>query len=208
MGKYFTIIFIVMMLASSFTVFGSQRTNRQIEITDEEYAVYSALIDSMFTGGRVTFDTKDQVKLLVIKDVTVDSSLRASHMEEQNWKELKLVFPMLLQTALADFAAKNKELQPLKDKFNIKLKRTLIKKDELEQIFSESGNGWNGFYNKFPDSGGYIGVSRVGFDVRKKQALVYFEHNCYRLCASGHFVLLKMSEAGWKVVKRSMSWIS
>jgi hypothetical protein len=40
------------------------------------------------------------------------------------------------------------------------------------------------------------------------QALVYIEHGCGGLCGTGHYVLLEKGVDGWKVIKRSMVWIS
>ncbi len=177
--------------------------NRQIEIPDKEYAVYSAVINKMFAGGKVTFDTQAKVKLLVITDHNI-TTLRAYPPENLDFRRL----PELSEQTFNDFVHKNKEVQKLKDNFKIELKRTLIKKDEIEDIFTGGENNWEKFYKRFPDSGGYIGLSRVGFDKQKKQAIVYMEHYCGDLCASGYFLLLKKGKEGWKVVSGYMPWIS
>jgi len=207
MKRCFTFAIIALILSSSLTMFGSLRTLHQMKISKEEYAVYSAVISNMFAGGKVTFDTQAKVKLLVITDHTI-TTLRAFPVENQDWKYLKERLPEVSQKMFNDFAAKNKEVQKLKDNFEIELKRTLIKKDEIEEIFKDRENGWERFYKSFPDSGGFIGFSRVVFNVEKKQALVYMEHNCHDLCASGHFVLLKKGKEGWVVEKGYMPWIS
>jgi hypothetical protein len=197
-----------MILASNLTVSGSSTTIQPLKISDEEYEVYSAVISKMFAGGKVTFDSGAEVKLLVINDHTLNSSLRADHVEHRSWEYLKGFFPEVSQEMLNDFAAKNKETYQLKDNFKVELKRTLIKKGEIEQMFKDSENGWKKFYQSFPNSGGFVGFSRVSFDDGNKQALVYMEHNCRDLCASGHFLLLRKSEEGWIVVKKFMPWIS
>lgn len=194
---------LLMILTSSWAVFGSVRKVRQTDVSDEEYAVYSAVINKMFSGGKVTFDTQAKVKLLVITDHNI-TTLRAYPPENLDWRRL----PELLEETFDDFVRKNKEVQKLKDNFKIELKRTLIKKDEIENIFKDRENGWEKFYKSFPDSGGYIGLSRVGFDKEKKQAIVYIEHYCHDLCATGHFLLLKKGKEGWEVVTGYMPWIS
>ena len=75
-------------------------------------------------------------------------------------------------------------------------------------MFKGGVNGWEKFYKRFPDSGGIVGVSRVGFNLETNQALVYVEHGCGDLCGTGHYMLLDKGESGWKVAKRYMSWIS
>jgi hypothetical protein len=177
--------------------------NQEIEISNEEYAVYSAVINKMFAGGKVTFDTQAKVKLLVIADQNI-TTLRAYPPENISFERL----PELSEETFDDFVQKNKEIQKLKDNFKIELERTLIKKTEIEQIFKDRENGWEKFYKSFPDSGGYIGLSRVGLDKEKKQAVVYMEHNCGDLCASGYFLLLAKGKEGWEVVKGYMPWIS
>lgn len=203
MKRFFSFTLLLMMLTSNLAVFGSVRTVRQTKISKEEYAVYSAAINKMFAGGKVTFDTQAKVELLVIADHNI-TTLRAYSPQNLDWGRL----PELSEETFNDFIQKNKEVQKLKDNFKIELKRTLIKKDEIELIFKDRENGWEKFYKSFPDSGGYIGLSRVGFDKRKQQAIVYMEHNCRDLCASGHFLLLKKAEEGWVMVNGYMPWIS
>jgi hypothetical protein len=41
---------------------------------------------------------------------------------------------------------------------------------------------WDGFYQKYPDSGGYMFLSAVGFDAPKQRAMVYMAGSCGGLC--------------------------
>lgn len=172
MKIWFTFTLIIAMLAANSVALDSPKMTYFSEISDEEYSVYSAVISSMFAGGKVTFDTQADVKLLVIKDRTiVDSSF--ARMESKDWKYLKENFPKVLQKTLDDFGAKNKDTHQLKDRFKTEFKRNLIIKDEIEQTFKDRADGWEKFYKNFPGSGGYVEFSRVGFDSEKKQALWY-----------------------------------
>jgi chaperonin GroEL (HSP60 family) len=181
--------------------------NQQIEISNEEYAVYSAVINKMFAGDKVTFDTQSQIKLLVIRDHTIKYAL---HVGRQDWQYLEKRLPEESQEIFNDFLVKVKEQKQLKDNFKIELKRTLIKKDETEQMFKEKEKEkvWERFYKSFPNSGGYIGLSRIGFDTKKKHAVVYMEHRCHELCASGHLLLLKKTEEGWTVLEEFGGWMA
>ena len=194
-------------LMMSAVLSGSPRLLRQSQIPDEEYAVFSAVVADMFAGGKVTFDTQAQVKVLVIKDHTVSDPLRAE-LESQDWKYLKQNFPSVSQEAINDFVAKNKEAHQLKDAFNIELNHTMVKKEEIDQMFKGGVGGWEEFYKRFPDSGGFVGVSRAGFNPELDQALVYMEHGCGGLCGTGHYLLLEKSDGKWKVSKKFMAWIS
>jgi hypothetical protein len=61
---------------------------------------------------------------------------------------------------------------------------------------------------KFPDSGGYIALSRAGLNSRGDQAVVYMRHVCGGLCGSGHYLLLVKKNKEWVVQKHFMAWVS
>lgn len=205
--KKYCIPSFVAVLTISAVLSASPKLLRQSQVTDEEYAVYSAVIADMFAGGKVTFDTQAKVKVLVIKDHTVSDSLRAD-VESQDWKYLKQHFPSVSQAAIDDFVAKNKEAHLLKDAFDIELNHTMVGKDEIDRMFQGGPGGWEEFYKRFPSSGGFVGVSRAGFNPEMNQALVYVEHGCGGLCGTGHYVLLEKNDGKWKAAKKFMAWIS
>jgi len=178
----------------------------QGEASAEEYAVYCAVITNMFAGDRVTFDTQSKIKVLVIEDQT-STDLTASLDSDQDGQSFKRIFPTLAEGVVNDYRVKNKEPALLKDSFDLKLKHVLVQKQEIEKVFNDGG-WWQEFYKRYPDSGGFIILSRVGFNAGMNQALVYIQHGCGGLCGTGHYVLLEKSLDGWKVSKRSMVWIS
>lgn len=193
-------------LVVSAVVVGQPRASTQAEVSAEEYSVYSAVIGEMFAGGKVTFDTEAKVKLLVIKEHTVNESVRAGM--ENHLKYLTQQFPSISQQTIDDYAGKNREAYQLRDSFELKLNHTLVKKCEIEGMFKSRMTGWEEFYKRFPDSGGLVGVSRVGFNPKMNQALMYVEHGCGGLCGTGHYVLLNKVEGRWKVAKLLQAWIS
>jgi hypothetical protein len=204
MKKYLMPSVILMMGA---ILSGTPRVPQQSPVSNEEYAIYSIVIGDMFAGSKVTFDTQSRIKVLVIKDHTVNDVL-AFVVERDDWKYVKQRFPSLSQDALSDFVAKNKSAHQLKDAFKIDLNHTLVKKDEFDQIFKGGVNGWEEFYKRFPDSGGYIGISRAGLNPAMSQALIYVEHGCGGLCGTGHYLLLEKSDGIWKVTRKFRAWIS
>jgi hypothetical protein len=62
----------------------------------------------------------------------------------------------------------------LENKFSIPQIVVLISKKEHDKIFSDES--WDTFYQKYPDSPGYIGLSRVGFNSNHTQAIIYFSN--------------------------------
>ena len=65
--------------------------------------------------------------------------------------------------------------------FNIQLPFKLVAFDEIHAALDGPG-GWDGFYTKFPESGGYIELSAVGFNPDKTVAVVYVGHHCGSTC--------------------------
>lgn len=116
---------VVMIVAASTILFAAQKVKCQSDISDEEYAVYSAVINNMFASGKVTFDTQAKVKLLVIKDHTINDRTD-TYLKNQNWKYFKERLPSVSQETLDDFASKNEKDYLLKDAFITELNRTFI----------------------------------------------------------------------------------
>jgi hypothetical protein len=57
---------------------------------------------------------------------------------------------------------------------------------------------WDPFYRRYPDSGGYMQFSAVGFDEAKTRALVYIAHHCGNLCGGGTHHFLEKVSGQWR----------
>jgi hypothetical protein len=178
------------------------RAQRQADASAEEYDVYSAVIANMLADEKGTFDTQEKIKVLVIKSRTSTDGSSFDRPDEhfQQW------FPMVKEGVARDYQIKNKTPVRLKSFFGLNLKYVLADELLLQKMFKRGG--WEEFYKRYPDSGGYIAFSRVGFNPAMDQALVYIAHGCGGLCGTGHYVLLEKSADKWRVLKRSMVWIS
>ena len=60
----------------------------------------------------------------------------------------------------------------------------------FHDVPGDPNSGWADFYKRYPDSGGFMIVSAVGFDASKERAMVYMAHQCGLLCGGGthHFL--------------------
>ncbi|MBO0860756.1 MAG: hypothetical protein J2P21_20185 [Chloracidobacterium sp.] len=183
----------------------SRQASDQSKISNEEYAVYSAVIRNMFAGDRVTFDTQAKVKMLVIEDRTVSESFNAAAGENETERLKQIFSPTIPQEIIDDFVAKNAKSCQLTNSLDIKLKYTIIPKEKIKPI---TGLPSDEFYKQFPDSGGYIALSRVGLNANGDQALAYMQHVCGGLCGSGHYLLLAKNNGGWVVQESFRAWIS
>src|SRR5262249_16099086 len=150
----------------------------------------------------------DKIKRLVVTRLTAPnlSRLPGSDDPEDILKELA---PLTTET-VKDYNDRNKSQSELHDSFDVTGKVLLVDKQEIDEIFHDQdlGGGWEGFYKRFPDSGGFITLSRVGFNPEQSQALVLVSHYCGGLCASGTYILLQKEDGKWKILKRYTVWIS
>ena len=62
-------------------------------------------------------------------------------------------------------------------------------------------DGWQGFRRRFPDSGGFLQMSVVGFDSTRQRAMVYVAHSCGGLCGGGTHHLLERDGTRWREAK-------
>lgn len=172
------------------------------EIEDEEYAVYSALIKYMSEDA----GTK---RLLVIEEQTSPWVGFPEDDPDKFYRELKESAPALSAEVIDDFRARNKGEHTLARRFDIGREYVLVGEKELNKIFKEAGGGWKAFYKKYPGAGGYLVLSRVGFNADRTQALVYQGHSCGGLCGAGSHMLLNKKNGAW-VVEGSIgpSWVS
>ncbi len=163
-------------------------TSTSPQITDDEYTVYIAIL------GKDT-------DMFVVRDKSgVDDFGGSGDDLKQNFDELK-------PETIEDFKSKNKESSRLEKKFPTKNNYVLISDEELKKFFDKRLN-WEGFYKKYPKSGGFSTISRVGFSNDGRQALVFVAHSCGGLCGEGNYYFLKNNNGEWKVIKKQMTWIS
>jgi len=172
---------------------------RSSPITPEEYAVYDAVIESLFLPSGV--------EMIVIGDHTA-AGISASPASQQDLDYLKEnMAPGLEAETLADFVAKNESSYLIEDHFSLEVPVVLLSNVQLEEFFSAE-DGWNTFYSQFPNSQGVMTLSRVGFSVSKEQALMYVGNQADFLAGEGNYVLLSMEGGEWKVEMTVLAWIS
>ncbi len=170
----------------------------QTVIEPEEYAVYSSLLNQMFTN--------EKTNQLVIENLT-------SADDFQPIQKRKKGLSSLSKEIIEDSITKNTKSYELSDKFNSEANVKLLGGSEREELFkklNENYYEWGKvFRQKYPAGGvTIISLSRVGFNAEKSQALVFTDYQCGWTCGEGNYVLLTKKEGQWKVKKKSMKWIS
>ncbi len=162
-----------------------------------EYAVYSALIEGMFSIS--------QLDVVVIEDHT---GLGVSSADAQQLAYLKESLPEVDQAMLDDFQARNAQAEPLAGRFTFKVKVKLISQDEVKQFFDPGGGAWDEFYKRYPNSQGIMTLSKVGFNVAGDRALVYVGNQSHFLAGTGYAVVLARKGGVWTILNQIMLWIS
>jgi len=169
--------------------------------TTEEYEVFSALVNDLFA--------KDNVKLVVITNPTCCDKPNMDPQSE-SWKMyLEYLGPVSNET-LEDYVARNRQPIALETKFKLKTNYQIVPYEGVEKLFSnvDLDDAWKTFYSKYPASGGYIRLSRIGFNKTKDQAMVSTAWMCNTLCGEGNYVVLTKQDGSWKVLKKVVTWVS
>lgn len=170
----------------------------QPQATNEEYAVYSALIGQKYV--------KDKVRVAVIRDQTLVDTGDSVRIAGNFRRLMQQLSPM--EATLDDYKENNKTSHRLDRKFDLAVPYVLLTERENNEIFRKGWDGWKRFYDKYQGSFGEVSVSALGFNRERNQALVYVGHACGSLCASGQYVLLVKTEGAWKIDKDLLMWIS
>jgi hypothetical protein len=149
----------------------------------EAYQIYSLLLphEESYGFGKGT---------LVIQEDTVSHTLETVCFDPNSASRFK--------DALADYSYVQKRAWLLQRRFQIEKPYEL---DTVNLLFKERGaDGWRDFYKRYPDSGGFIIQSPVGFNKAKTLAVVYTGSSCGGLCGLWRFHLLEKANGKWKEV--------
>jgi hypothetical protein len=149
---------------------------------------------------------------LVIDDTTDVEMLRFG----QSYQELvdgllKAASDEVPAEMIRDFGAKNRESHAVWPDLARHVPASMLTLAELKTIFMGfADDGWKRFYAKYPRSGGYITVSRVGLSLDKTLAIFYVGQLCGSLCGHGQLHVLKRDGEAWVELPVDIgpSWVS
>ena len=164
----------------------------------KQYAVYDALLKARFVH--------EGVKIIVIRR---NAGLgRAS--SSNGWETyLRDNFPDMSDDMVKDFESKNQLAYELKPLFELGVDYTLISDEEIAQIFDQQNqDGWDVFYDRYPDSPGDITLSQVGFNEAGNKALVYYGNQQHWLAGVGYYAFLALQGDQWVIQDEVMAWVS
>ena len=173
-------------------------------IDDEEYAVYSALIQSLYGNG---------AKMLVIDNfvsgcVPVGNNSEGERSWQQSLDKLPSKLPNLSAKTVADFKGKSRTCRTIESKLTFPTKYILISQAERRAIFSKAdvNKSWQSFQQKYSGANGYINVSNIGFNEDRTQALVDTFRKCGDKCGGERMVLMTKVKGKWSVTATHKIW--
>jgi hypothetical protein len=186
-------IFSLIVLAS---LFGCKHS--PAEITDAEYRVLSAYIAGKFVG-------EEGVRQIVIFSETVGGGERPEQIADLNdVPGLKTAHGQVYRA----FLDANLHPSSFHRSFTLPLPYQIVEPSEMRSIFGTPGDVWGRYYEKYPNSTGFLRVSRVGFNSDANQAAFYISNHCGGLCGGGYFAIMEKVNSNWKVVQEMQVWIS
>jgi hypothetical protein len=199
----------ILILIFLFFLSQNQSIKKSDDISNQEYIIYSVILDSLYRYP--------STKTIVICDSTnFDYFFRGSDIYTNGIDSLYLKI-IINGFGLSDsnyiyhdYLAKNKNKYKLfDDMFSLDINLSFISKRQFEDIFEgDLAGGWQEFYDKFPNSTGFVELTRIGFNERKDKVIVYVENYCGGLCGDGNYLLLEKINSKWKITKRKEIWVS
>ena len=205
MKTYFLMLSISIALIFPATVFG-QTNELRAYLDQAAYEVYSAVLSIPEAHPRAG-------KNLVVRQETLASFGAYTETNpnpdpgvclrpDPEWE--KIIGP-----AITDYIRINKTKWRIQENFKIEKPYKIVSSDIILSLIKKEG--WEGFYKKYPDSGGFIDLSAVGFNADKSIAVLSKGGWCGDLCGSGDYYVLQKKDGRWTPLEwtgQKCSWIS
>jgi hypothetical protein len=169
-----------------------------VPVDSEDYKVYSAVLRSKLAGGAKAFVIEGATGAFSFPNGQPDDGF-AYHRKEM---------PLLNDDLINSFKAAAEKTYSLDRGFDLDRPYLIMGRYEEGRYFGYCGSWWDGYYRDFPETGGIMGFSRVGYSSDGKTALVYYDVSCGGLCGAGYYVFLVKTGNSWNVVQSSMIWVS
>jgi hypothetical protein len=165
---------------------------------NEDYAIYSLLLDKLYSNSRTPFvGILEQTDLFTRPRGTPDSTL--NFVRKQTSEEIS-------QEVIDDFKIKNQKSYKLNDNFRINIRYLLLPKKDIQDLFS-TGGGWAELNEKYSIDQ-IIKFSKIGFNRERTQALVYTSTQSGPKTGYGLYVYLTKESGIWTIKREVEVWVS
>lgn len=151
------------------------------------YAVYASLVPTTWPV------TAAHAKALVFQQETGTKwpCMPTGQPIDEDWR-----------TVVDNYKSENVEVRTITAGFPMTPPYIVASTAEIRASFAEAPAdpmfGWTGFYRRYPDSGGLIRVSAVGFNASKTRAMVTMAHSCGAICGGGAHSTLEKTGGVWR----------
>jgi len=163
----------------------TRNLNLESSVTDEEYAVCSALLNSTFLHPKTD--------LAII----------------QAYTEFDRESVDIPQEFKADLLPKIQRSETIERRFDLRVKYVLLDQAKIETLFQKDlGKGWERYWRQYPNATGLLAFSRVGFDRAHNKAYVYARETCGALCGDGYSFVLEKVNGTWQVKEKKDLWVA
>jgi len=186
-------------LSSAHQAQAQEQAKKQPEtyLEPEAYIVYAALLpDNQIWGNWAS-----KAKSLVIQQETTTRTVNGQECLPRGIEVREAWLGVV-----DDYKKQNQMPRLLVRSFPLEKPYDLVESQQILTVPS-----WDSFYTRYPESGGFIQLSAVGFNADKSKALVYISHHCGTLCGTGGYVFLEKRDGKWAraTLKASLcGWIS
>ena len=177
----------------------------QILQDENEYAVIAHVLDSHFRSERRR----------LLRSMTGAAGVLVRYVDYAKFAGLPRVREPAKRTYSeeeGDWILKNKNDRRLLDGLHPRLAGyELFSQEEQTAIFGRTRDleaAWRHFHERYPERGGLLGVSRVGFDKARQQAMIQVSSQLDGLCGFGKSFFLSRSEESWTITRTVGDWIS
>ncbi|HVF50882.1 MAG TPA: hypothetical protein VNA19_12390 [Pyrinomonadaceae bacterium] len=185
------------------TPFNSPHKDGPERYAEDEYAVYSAVIEDEFQTNAIEEDAR---RVLIIGETAPDSLGQGVNGDsiERSIAQLHMPDPELIDS----YINRNSQRRVLGASFKPSIDYALISRAEVERLFSNQGGWWPELRQRYPNTYGLLSFSGVGFNADRTRALVFNARTCGGLCGTGTYFILTKHNAVWRVQQKTVVWIS
>ena len=173
---------------------------------NDSYDVYSSVL-SLPSG----ISNLPRSKLLLIRQDTLSSFGAFVDQKPDTTTCLKPTdeFKPIVGPAIEDLLLKNKTKWRLRKQFDIETPYKLVSSEQILELIKTQG--WAGFNKAYPDSGAFIDLSAVGFNLDKSIAVLHKGGWCGELCGEGAYYVMQKKQGKWVPLDQwaiGCSWVS
>jgi hypothetical protein len=190
MRKRLFFLSFVLTFINFFCSMSTQPVEKEADQQNEEKLIYQTVMDSMFS----TYSPQTLVLL--------DSTDMWDHIDS-SW--IKTEIPSIEGSIIAKFLENGKSSVPLKPLISLNINTVFLSAGEFREIFT--AGGWDAFYDRYPNSGGLMSLSRIALNSSETQALLYVSNQWHYLAGMGQLFYLNKHSA-WKIEKILICWVS